>query len=72
MHRIIERMEKVDPKNLKNTIIPKKWLIMTPNWRCFRQPLVTPPNLGANLTLLKCHEPLCHIYHKSLHQINED
>jgi hypothetical protein len=72
MHRIIERMEKVDPKNLKNTIILKKWLIMTPNWRCFRQPLVTPPNLGANLTLLKCHEPLCHIYHKSLHQINED
>jgi hypothetical protein len=31
MHRIIEQMGKVDPKNLEKTIIPKKWLIMTPN-----------------------------------------
>jgi len=28
--------------------------------------------LGANLTLFKCHEPLSHTYHKLLHQINED
>jgi hypothetical protein len=31
MHKIVEQMEKVDPKNLKKTIALKKWLIMTLN-----------------------------------------
>jgi len=41
VHRIVEQMGKVDPKNLKKTIAPKKWLIMTLNWRCFGQFCIT-------------------------------
>jgi hypothetical protein len=64
-------MRKVNPKNLVKIITPKKWLVMTPNWRCFGHPPITPPNLGANLTSLECHKPLSHIHHESLHQTDE-
>jgi hypothetical protein len=30
VHRIVEQMGKVDPKNKAKTVIPKKWLIVTP------------------------------------------
>ncbi len=31
VHKIVEQMGKVDLKNLKKTIAPKKWLMMTLN-----------------------------------------
>ncbi len=40
--------------------------------RCYGHPPIAPPNLGANLTLFECHEPLFHTCHESLHQINEN
>jgi len=54
------------------TIILKKWLAVLPNQRHCGHPLVTPPNLGVNLTSLKRNEPLSHTHHESLHQIDED
>jgi len=72
MDRIIEQMGKVDSKNQTKAVILEKWLIMTTNWRCYKHPPIAPPNLGANLTLHKHHEPLFHTRHKSLHQTNEN
>jgi hypothetical protein len=31
MHKIVEQMGKVDPNNQVKIVIPKKWLIVTPN-----------------------------------------
>jgi hypothetical protein len=31
MHKIVEQMGKVDPKNQTKIVILEKWLIMTPN-----------------------------------------
>jgi len=53
VHKFIEQMKKNDRKNQTKTIILEKWLTMTSNWRCYKHPLVAPPNLGVNLTSLK-------------------
>jgi len=65
-------MGKVDPNNQAKTIIPKKWMVVTLNWKCYGHLLVAPTNLDANLTLLERCEPLSHTCHESLHQIDED
>jgi len=31
VHKIVEQMRKVNPKNLVKIITPEKWLVMTPN-----------------------------------------
>jgi hypothetical protein len=72
VHKIVEQIGKVDPKNWVKIITPKKWLIMTLNWKCYRHPPIAPSNLGVSLTSLERHEPLLHTHHKSLHQIDEE
>jgi hypothetical protein len=61
VHKIVEQMGKVDPKNWVKIITTKKWLTMTPNWKCYEHPPIAPPNLGVNLTSFKCHEPFSHL-----------
>jgi len=70
--KIIEQMGRADPKNRTETITPKKWLTVTSIWRHYEHPPIAPPNLGEILTLLEHCEPLSHIRHESLHQIDED
>jgi hypothetical protein len=72
VHKIVKWMEKYDLENRAKTVTFEKWLTVTPNWRCYRHPLITSPNMGVNLTSFECHEPLFHIYYESLHQTNED
>jgi hypothetical protein len=72
VHKIVEQMWKTNLQNEMKIVILEKWLTMTSNWRRYERPFVTPPNLGANLTSLKRHEPLFHTHHESLHQTNED
>jgi hypothetical protein len=31
VHRIVEQMRKVNPRNLVKIITPEKWLVMKPN-----------------------------------------
>jgi hypothetical protein len=71
VHRIVKQMGKFDPKNWTKIVIPEKWLIMRSNWKHYEHPPIAPPNLGANLPSFKCHEPLFHTRHESLHQIDE-
>jgi len=59
VHKILKWMENFDLENQVKIVTLEKWLIMKSNWRCYRHPLVAPPNLGANLTLLVHHESLC-------------
>ncbi len=68
MHKIVKQMGKADLKNRMKIVTPKKWLIVTQNWRHYKHPLVAPPNLGANLTswTIVSHPQ------ESLHQIDED
>jgi hypothetical protein len=72
VYKIVEQMGKINPKNLVKIVILEKWLIVTPNWRCYEHPLVALPNFGADLTSFECHEPLFHTHDKLLHQMNED
>jgi hypothetical protein len=72
MCKIIEQTGKFDPKNLTKTVIPKKWVIVTSNWRHYGHPFITSPNLDENLTSLKHCEPLFHTHHELLHQIDEE
>ncbi len=72
VHWFIKQMKRNDLKNRPKTIIFEKWLIMTWNWRGYKHPPTTPPNLGVDLTSFKCHEPLSHIRKKLLHQTDED
>jgi hypothetical protein len=72
VHKIIKQMGKTDPKNYAKIIILEKWLVVTSNWKCYIHPPITPPNLGVNLTSFKCHEPLFHTRHKSLHEMDEN
>jgi hypothetical protein len=60
-------MEKVDLENYAKIKILAKWLTMTLNWKCYKHPLVAPPNLCVNLTSFKHPEPLFHSHHKLLH-----
>ncbi len=69
---IVKQMGKVDLKNWAKTVIHEKWLMVTPNWKCYGHPFVAPPNLGANLTSLKHREPLFHTHHELLHQIDDN
>jgi hypothetical protein len=70
--KIVEQMGRANPNNWMKTVTFEKWLTMTPNWRCYKHPPIAPPNLGADLTSLKCYKPLFYTWHKSLHQTNED
>lgn len=55
---IIKQIENFDPKNWMKIITPKKWLIMIPNWKRYKHPLIAPPNLDTNLTSFECCETL--------------
>jgi len=55
VHKILKQMEKINLENQVKIVTLEKWLIMKSNWRCYRHPLVAPPNLGENLTLLVHH-----------------
>jgi len=72
MHKIVEHMGKFDLEIWVKIRIPKKWLTMMSNWKHYKHPPIAPPNLGANLTLFEPHEPLFHICHEPLCQIDED
>jgi RNase P subunit RPR2 len=72
MHRFVKQMRKINLKNQMKTIILEKWLTMILNYRQCGHPLITPSNLGVNLTSFKHNEPLSHTHHESLHQIHED
>ncbi len=72
MDKIVKQMGKVDLEYWAKIVIFEKWLIMTLNWRHYKHPPIAPPDMGANLTSFKRHEPLFHTYHKLLHQTNED
>jgi hypothetical protein len=50
----------------------EKWLTVPLNWKHYEHPPIAPPNLNANIRLLKSHEPLFHTYHELLHQIDEN
>jgi hypothetical protein len=65
-------MGKDDLDDKVKTKTHEKWLIVTLNWRCYKHPHVTPPNLNVNLTLFECHEPPFHTHHESLCQIDKD
>jgi len=70
--KIVKQMGRVDPNNQAKTVTLEKWLIVTLNWRCYKHPPISPPNLDTNLTLLEYREPLFHTHLESLHQIDED
>jgi hypothetical protein len=65
-------MGRAHAKNQTMTIIPKKQLTMTPNWRCYEHSHVASPNLGVNLWSFKHYESLSHTHHKLLEQTDED
>jgi hypothetical protein len=68
----VEQMGKIDLENWAKIVTPEKWLIVTSNWKRYGYPPITPPNLDANLTSFKHHEPLFHNHHELLDQIDED
>jgi hypothetical protein len=66
------KWKKIDLKNWVKIVILEKWLTMPLNLKHCGHPPMAQPNLNANLTLLKSHEPLFHTYHKLLRQTDED
>jgi len=72
VRKIVQQKGKTNFKNQIKIVTLEKYLTMIPNWKHYGHPPIAPPNLGANLTSFKHHEPLFHTYHKLLHQIDED
>jgi hypothetical protein len=70
--KIVEQMGKINLKNQVKIVILEKWLITTLNCRHYENPSIALPNLGANLTSFKHHEPLSHTHHELLHPTKED
>jgi hypothetical protein len=65
-------MGKTYAKNRVKIVTLKKWLIVQLNWKCYKHPPITPPNMDINVRTFEHHEPLFHTCHESLHQIDED
>jgi hypothetical protein len=53
VHKIVEQMGKVDPKNWVKIITPKKWLTVTPNWKCYGHSPIAPPQFGCKSNIIQ-------------------